>query len=109
MIEVPNSDEAASVTLLAVSFNYLKNFEGRVVVGGATSAGFTSILGGSGSGRGSLVFIIVDGVISAGLIMGFGIGVSGSLGIILSLALKYDGRSPLPVGGSTMLGILVLL
>jgi hypothetical protein len=52
--------------------------------------------------------ILVDGDIFAGLITGgFVIGVSGSFGIILSLALKYDGCS-LVVGGSTV-GIFVLL
>jgi hypothetical protein len=47
-----------------------------------------------------LFFIDCD--ISAGLISGFGIGVSGSFCIILSLALKYDGMSPLPLRGSTV-------
>ena len=72
------------------------------------SAGFISIFGGSVIGGGVSIFIIFDGSTSDRLTtIDFFIGVSGSLGIILSLALKYDGSS-LTVGGSTTLGILVL-
>jgi hypothetical protein len=72
----------SAATMPAVLFNFPYDFKGPFSVGGATSSGVTSICGGSGSS----VLILVDGDISAGLITDFGIGVSGSLGIILSLA-----------------------